>query len=118
MNTLERTSYESVLAVVFLLLLIHYFFPQPFLIPIIIGFTLLTLLSSVVANWVHLFWTRTTQGIGSVMNKLLLGFIFFFLLSPIAILYRAFRGKTPSKTDSNFIDRNRQYQADDLTNPW
>jgi hypothetical protein len=118
MSTKKQSSYESVLAVVLLLLLVHFFFPQPYLIPVIIGLVFLALLSRPLADALHWIWQKLTVSIGWVMSKLLLSIVFFVFLSPLALLYRLFRKKKSTQAESNFIDRGHLYLSDDLANPW
>lgn len=119
----SHNTYEAVLAVTFLLLLLQYFFfpDYPKLALATIAFVLLCLLSSQVAEWVAIAWSALTQGIGWVMNKVILSLVFFLLLTPLAIVYRFFKKNTfykSSDVDSYFVDRQHIYQKKDIENPW
>jgi hypothetical protein len=118
----RNKTYESVLAVLLLLLLLYYFFwTTKGMIVGIIVFLVTTLLFSVIADYVALVWTKLTQGIGFVMNHILMALVFLAILTPIAFVYRLTRKKNvlnTSNKDSVFVDRNHLYIPKDIESPW
>jgi hypothetical protein len=87
----------------------------------IIVFLVVTLVFSRIANYVALAWTKLTQGIGFVMNHVLMTVVFLAILTPIAVLYRLTRSKKAegkSGEGSAFIDRNHLYVPKDIESPW
>jgi len=117
----RNKTYESVLAVLLLLLLLYYFYwTTKWMIAGIILFLVVTLLFSTIADFVALFWTKLTQGIGFVMNHVLMTLVFLAILTPIAFIYRLSRKKEAGKTGeaSTFVDRNHLYASKDLESPW
>lgn len=58
---------------------------------------------------------------GLLLNRffspIILGIVYFFVLTPFALLYRLFRSKKQFG-DSSFIERNIIYSANDFLNPW
>ena len=118
---IRNKTYESVLAVLLLLLLLYYFYwTTKWMIAGIILFLVVTLLFSTIADYVALFWTRLTQGIGFVMNYVLMTVVFLAILTPIAIVYRLSSKKAGGKSeeDSVFVDRNHLYVSKDIESPW
>ena len=67
-NKRNISPYESVLALVLLLLLIQYFFPHKLWLPITLGVVFICLLSKAVTNAIHWAWQKITLGIGWVMK--------------------------------------------------
>ena len=66
-------------------------------------------------------WMLLSKAIGYVMSRVLLTLIFFVFLTPIAWFYRLSTKNAldlKRKNGSLFKDRNHQYQASDLENPW
>jgi multisubunit Na+/H+ antiporter MnhG subunit len=60
-------------------------------------------------------WMWIGEKIGAVMSRVILSFVFVFVLSPLAIIYRAFgRKKRVENQVSYFVDRNHTYSAEDL----
>ncbi|MFK7924344.1 MAG: SxtJ family membrane protein [Bacteroidia bacterium] len=87
-----------------------------------IGLGVLSLLSPQLAKWIHIGWMKLAEGLGWVNSRILLGLVFFLLLTPIALLVRLFR-KDPlqlkrPQSSSLFHERNHLFQAEDLKNPW
>jgi hypothetical protein len=68
-------------------------------------------------------WMKLSEMMGVVMNKVILGIVFFIFLFPIALLSRVFSKKDSlqlKKTDgpSYYFERNYKFEAKDLENTW
>lgn len=60
-------------------------------------------------------WMWIGEKIGAVMSRVILSFVFVFVLSPLAIVYRAFGRKKKSENQSSyFVERNHTYSKEDL----
>lgn len=59
-------------------------------------------------------WMWIGEKIGAVMSRVILSFVFVFVLSPLAIVYRAFGRKKKEEGTSYFVERNHTYTAEDL----
>lgn len=74
------------------------------------------------AAWIHWAWMKLAEGLGWVNSRILLGLVFFLLLTPIALLVRLFRKDPlqlkPPKAESLFHERDHVFTAKDLENPW
>ncbi|MCB0607678.1 MAG: hypothetical protein H6562_08670 [Lewinellaceae bacterium] len=113
----SKSPYESVLALLAGMLLWYYFFPNRYLIPGALLFLFLTLLVPATARLVHQGWERLTRAIGAISGKVLLGIIFFIVLTPIAWLFRLFSGRTITGSrdvESMFITRDHPFGKEDL----
>lgn len=70
---------------------------------------------------IHNLWMKFAEMLGFVMNKVILGLVFFVFLVPIALLSRLFR-KNPLKvhkhSGSYFSDRNFKYTKKSLEQLW
>jgi hypothetical protein len=70
---------------------------------------------------IHDVWMKFAELLGFVMNKVILGIVFFIFLVPIAFLSRFFR-KNPLQTrksvSSYFSDRNFTYNKKSLEQLW
>ncbi|MBK7946292.1 MAG: hypothetical protein IPJ85_13735 [Flavobacteriales bacterium] len=115
-------AYESVLALVFGLLLLALLHKHPVWLPIAVGLTLATLLSPWLARMVAWGWLGLSQAIGYVVSRVLLGIVFFVVLTPIALLRRAL-GRDPMHlkkpaNGSGFFERDQVFAPKDLERPW
>ena len=70
---------------------------------------------------IHSVWMKFAELLGLVMNKVILGIVFFIFLVPVALLSKLFR-KNPLKvkreTTSYFIERNFTYTKKSLEQLW
>lgn len=70
---------------------------------------------------IHNLWMKLAELMGFVMNKVILGLVFFVFLVPIALLSRVFR-KNPLKVKKNtgtyFSERNFTYNKKSLEQLW
>lgn len=115
------TPYESLLAIVTALLIVHLWLHQAWALPLAVGLALAGLLIKAVARWVHLGWQYLSRALGWVMSRLILSVVFFVFLTPIAWLYRLF-SRNPlqlkRQPDSYFFVREHEYESRDLKDPW
>ncbi|MFT3682462.1 MAG: SxtJ family membrane protein [Ferruginibacter sp.] len=79
-------------------------------------------ISSFLAEKIHWAWMKVAHILGAINGFILLNLIFFFLLTPIALIRKILK-KTPlqlqkSKTGTMFFTRNHTYQKKDAENVW
>jgi predicted membrane protein len=106
------------LLVIYLITKMHY--PLLVYAAVVLGLTGMfsVFLTSKIAN----AWMKMAEGIGFVMSKVILSFIFFFILVPFAWLSR-FKKRDNlilKKKDSGtyYVDRNHTYTSEDLKQMW
>ncbi|MFM7022493.1 MAG: SxtJ family membrane protein [Flavobacteriales bacterium] len=66
-------------------------------------------------------WLKLGEGMGFVMSKVILGAIFFLLLTPLSFLYRVFKKdqlRLKKGGDSYYVNRDHLFEKKDLTNTW
>lgn len=75
------------------------------------------------AKWIVKVWMKIGEWMGAVMNRLVLGTVFYVFLTPIALLAKMLKKedtlalKKP-QTTTYFVSRNHVFTADDLNNGW
>jgi len=67
-------------------------------------------------------WFKIAEGLGWFNSRILLSFVFYVFLTPLAIAFRLF-GNNPLKLksppeDTVFEDRNHTFTPGDIENPW
>jgi len=88
-----------------------------------IGLGFVGLFIPILAKWIVKVWMKVGEWMGAVMNRLVLGTVFYVFLTPIAHLAKIFKKqdtltlKKP-QTTTYFVSRNHTYTADDLNNGW
>ncbi|MDP2175686.1 MAG: SxtJ family membrane protein [Bacteroidota bacterium] len=100
--------------------LLNIYFKNIVLIIIPILLLIIALTSQKTSYWIEQHWFKLSQVIGYISNRLILGVVFFIILTPIAILYRLFhKNKTSNQNQfNNYKDSKRLFKADDLKNTW
>lgn len=123
-----KDTYKNILVIVSGFLVIASFFlykeatfkGQVFLaLGLVIGIA--SLMFPVLAEWIVIGWYKLSEILGWVSSRVLLSTIFYFFLTPIALLSRLFN-KDPlllnKKEGSLYYERNHKYQPKDLKFPW
>jgi hypothetical protein len=96
---------------------------RPFLsVYIAILFLVIGLFIPPCARIIHQIWFKVVELISLVNSRIILTFIFFFVLTPLALTRRLFKRQDtlnlkPVKK-SLFKERNHTYSQDDMTRPW
>jgi hypothetical protein len=87
----------------------------------LICLNILALLIKPFSNLIATVWIKMTDILGYVSSTILLSLIYYFFLTPIAILYRIFKGnnmKTQrNSNNSMFVERTHVFSAKDFELP-
>jgi hypothetical protein len=74
-----------------------------------------------IAFQIHRAWMGLGTGMGWIMSRLILGLLWFVIVTPIAAVYRMF-GHDPlqlkNKSNSLFKTENKKFEPGDLENTW
>lgn len=112
-------AYESVLALVALLLLVYFlWYPHPRIVAAALTLALAALLWPALAYAINSGWYYLTRTIGKVMSIVLLGGVYLLFITPLAVLYRLLGRSKPRSGDTAYTTRNHEYHPKDLQNPW
>ncbi len=104
-------------------LLVFYFIYQiKVLVVLALVVIILTVISDVIAQKISWLWMKLAEVLGYINSKILLSIIFYFILSPIAFIYKISSKDNlhlkKNKLNSLFVDRNKTYTAEDLKDLW
>lgn len=86
------------------------------------GLGVLGMASPFAAKYIYLGWTGIAKVMGFINSHIILGVIFFFILTPLALLRRL--GKKDllqlrkKEAGSYYITRDHKYTGKDLEHPW
>lgn len=78
------------------------------------------------AQTITRMWLLLGDFLGNIMSRVILTLTFYFILTPLAFLYRLFNKEKLMLTvthqqgskESYFLDRNHCYSKKDFNNPW
>ena len=68
-------------------------------------------------KWLLAAWSRFGMLLNRIFSPILLGTVYFIILTPIALLYRLFNKEKKAELTS-FIDRNKVFTPNDFEHPW
>jgi len=70
------------------------------------------------ANLFLMFWQKCSEILGKINNFILLGLLFFLILTPLGWLFKLFSSQTHNKKSTHYVSRNHVYTKQDFLNPW
>ena len=72
------------------------------------------LVSTLLLEKITAGWMWIGEKMGAVMSRVILTFVFIFIVTPLAVAYRLFGKKKIENAQSHFVERNHTYTAADL----
>lgn len=115
----KEKKYESILAISAGFIALYFLFKIPTFLYVAFTVICIGLFSSYLTSKVHFAWSKLAEVLGYVNSRVLLFVVFYFFLTPLALIRRLVRKEKVKETSiSNFIERNQLYEKKDLENPW
>ncbi len=97
-------------------------FGTPHLYGLAAGLLAIGLLSDRLTGWIAAGWMKLAGWLGAFNSRVVLGLIFYLVLTPIALLYRWFNPEAmrlhPTETESYFEVMDERITGDDFEKPW
>lgn len=122
MKPLKSNPAQTVLVICTGLVLVYFIFDLRWILYLAFGLGLLSILSTWMSTKVEWVWFKLTYLLSLIVPNILLGLIFFLVLTPIAFLASLFAKKDSfllkKPIDSAYQVINKKYSAADLENPW
>jgi hypothetical protein len=114
---------ETILVITAGMMAFHFIFKRVEFLYVALGIAVVGLAIPIAAKYIHLGWMGLAKVLGFINSHILLGVIFFFILTPIALLRNLVSRKDPlqlkkQQDGSYFVERNHTFEASDLENPW
>jgi len=115
---------DTGLALVLILLIIEYVMRPGWLVICAIAVLVLTMTCPAVFRPLARVWFGFSHLLGTIVSKIILSIVFFFIVTPVGFIRRAF-GADPMKTrlwkkggESVFVNRNHLYTKEDIEKPY
>ena len=123
---MEKISYsksrQSVGVIVAGFLIIAYKWEVDYLLYTAILLGVLALISKKIADYIHWAWMKLAWILSMIFPPILLSIIFYFILTPIAFLFRIInRSDTlllKQKLETTFRSRNKRIEREDFEKTW
>lgn len=115
---------ESILVISTGFLVLYFIFELSWMIRIAAVVSILGLMSSTIARWIHTGWMKLALALGWINSKILLSIVFFVFLMPVAFLQRLISGdklqlkRRKEEQGGYYVERNYTYEKKDLENVW
>jgi hypothetical protein len=122
MKALKSDPSKTVLVICTGLILVYFIFSLEWILFVAFAIGILSILSEWISKKIEWVWFQLTKLLSMIVPNILLGAIFYLVLTPIAFLAGIF-----TKTDHLMIKKplntaykevNKQFTAADLKNPW
>ena len=114
MTILQKEQYKSLAILTMGLSLIGWRWHLPYLILVALLLLSVGLVSSFFLKTITDIWLKIGEALGAVSSRTMLAFIFFLVLTPLAILYRMSHKSPSTALDTYYITRNHTYVAGDM----
>lgn len=115
-------SKETVLVITVGFLVAYTVFKKAWLFDVALVFGLIGVFSLYLSSKIDVVWGWLSRILGNVSNTILLGIVFFVVLTPVALMRRlAKKGglkRFPPGAASNFVSRDHLFEKKDLENTW
>jgi hypothetical protein len=113
---------ETVLVITVGFLVLDVVFKKPVFLDIALVIGLAGVLSFYLSEKIHWVWNKLSLVLGAVSNRVLLGIVFFLVVTPMALI-RRMRGKDglrrfDARATSNFSRREQVFEKKDLEKVW
>lgn len=117
----SKNKYEVPLSIVLFLLIVFVISKQISFVYAALIVGVLSMLSDWIAQKITFVWQKIMKIVGFVNSHVLLSIIFFVVLTPIAFLFKIFKGdvlKLKKNDLTYYKERDHLYTKADLENPW
>ena len=118
----DRIKYrETLLVIVLGFLLLYLILNREWMLYVALVTGIAGMLSLHLNHWLHLGWFFLGEKLGFVVNKIVLGAVFFIVLLPMGMLSKLFRKdilNLKSSGKSGYHQRDHLYQPEDFENMW
>jgi len=114
---------ETIAALAAISLLLYFIFKRDFLIVMSFALLISGLALKKITSKLSDLWLRFSHIIANINNRIILTFVFYILLTPIAVIYRLFSmnplmlNKDNNKK-SYFVDRDIAFKKEDFEKIW
>ena len=119
----ETNQAQTILSIVVGFLALHYIFGGEYFLPAALAIGVLSLISDGFAHLISQAWAKFALVLGRINGHILLTFIFFVFLTPLAFLMRIFKKGDALKlkkqnANTVYVTRDHTYTKSDLANIW
>jgi hypothetical protein len=118
----KENHYSTIVLLITASLVIYFLKRIEFILYFGLVLGLMSILSSYLAHKIHVFWMFLGKFMNRIMPTIFLTLIFYFILTPLALLSRIFSNKDPlnrlNNKNSYFLNEIQQHKESDFEKLW
>jgi len=115
-------NYKSTLTIVIGFILLSNYFQSKSLLILAISIGIIAIFSEKANDKIIWAWNKLSEILGLIMPNVLLTIVFYFILTPLALLNRINKSKNPlqlkNSTISTFISKKKEFSPSSLEKIW
>ena len=115
-------SHSTILAILFGFLTINLFLNSEVLLYVLVAISGISIFSEKFSDFIEKIWFFIAKILSKIVPNILLSIIFYFILTPLAILSRIFNAKTDFKSKNKystlFTDANKDFPKESFEKAW
>lgn len=115
-------SLETIIVLALASLLVLWIFKIAAFLYVAVIFLVIGVISKSATQFIHFLWMKLADVLSFISSRIILSFVFYFILTPISLFYRLFKNKAlfsrAQSENSNFVERNYVFSSRDIENPW
>lgn len=120
---MQKNKYETILVIGLGCLVLFFWLHKIVFLYIAASILFLALISKKALHYIDFVWYKIAKVLGYVNSRIILGILFYFILTPIAWLSKIFQKKSNSFNQSSsnntaFVNRKYSYEAKDFEKMW
>lgn len=112
---------QTILVLLLFFGLLYWFLHKPYLLGIAGGLLVIGIFFPAVVWLIHTGWMKLSHVLGLISGSIILGVVFFVVVTPMGLFYRKFRKPgfpVLPGSKSSFTDRNHLFVKEDMENMW
>ena len=120
-NERHYTQLQTILVLVTFFGVLYWFLHKPYLLIVAGCFAATGILFPPLAAIIHKGWMKLAEILGLISGSIILGLVFFIVITPLGLFYRKFRKpgfRFMQGGNSAFKERNHVFVKEDLENMW
>ena len=118
----HRKELETILVLILVILVMYLITEISYLLPAAIVLTAIGIFFPAIAVFIHLGWMKFAEGIGWLMNRIILTAVYFIVVVPMSFLAKISGAKNGIRLKKHnktyFIERNYTFTKESMKKPW
>lgn len=114
----QLQSYKHILGIILGCIVIYLWKDAKVLLYIALAVLVLSLASDFIRDKISLYWEKLGELMGAVFGSIVMGMIYFLILTPLALLRKTFSKDKKSSLNSFFLDVKQQADEQSFHRQW